>query len=93
MSDRPSLPLIWAGRCHTRTPSVNIEDRLTTRGTLNALMQAFEQQLREAGYLAMGGKVVDPALMPAPKQRGHRRREGRHQGEQVSQTDLARQAE
>ena len=56
--------------------------RLTENGTLEALMQAFEQQLREAGYLAMGGQIVDDEeaqpirgigkhrmLVPAPKQR------------------------
>lgn len=32
-------------------------------------MQAFEQQLREARYLAMGGQIVDATLVPAPKQR------------------------
>jgi hypothetical protein len=32
-------------------------------------MQAFEQQLRDAGYLAMGGQIVDATLVPAPKQR------------------------
>jgi IS5 family transposase len=32
-------------------------------------MQAFEQQLREAGYLAMGDQIVDATLVPAPKQR------------------------
>lgn len=44
-------------------------NRLTERGTLEALMQAFEQQLRERGYLAMGGQIVDATLVPAPKQR------------------------
>jgi transposase, IS5 family len=44
-------------------------NRLATSGTLEALMQAFEQQLREAGYLAMGGQIVDATLVPAPKQR------------------------
>ena len=33
-------------------------NRLTESGTLEALMQAFEQQLREAGYLAMGGQIA-----------------------------------
>ena len=32
-------------------------------------MQAFEQQLREAGYLAMGCQIVDATLAPAPKRR------------------------
>lgn len=44
-------------------------NRLTESGTLEALMQAFEQQLREAGYLAMGGQIVDATLVPAPRQR------------------------
>ena len=44
-------------------------NRLTESGTLETLMQAFEQQLREAGYLAMGGQIVDATLAAAPKQR------------------------
>lgn len=44
-------------------------NRLTESGTLEALMQAFEQQLRERGYLAMSGQIVDATLVPAPKQR------------------------
>ena len=44
-------------------------NRLTESGTLEALMQAFEQQLRKTGYLAMGGQSVDATLVPAPKQR------------------------
>lgn len=44
-------------------------NRLSESGTLEALMQAFEQQLRERGYLAMGGQIVDATLVPAPKQR------------------------
>lgn len=44
-------------------------NRLTKSGTLEALMQAFEQQLCERGYLAMGGQIVDATLVPAPKQR------------------------
>lgn len=68
-------------------------NRLTESGTLDALMQAFEQQLREAWYLAMGGQIVDATLVPAPKQRGHRGREGRDQAGQVGEADMARQAE
>ena len=44
-------------------------NRLTESSTLEALMQAFEEQLREAGYLTMGGQIVDATLVPAPKQR------------------------
>jgi transposase len=44
-------------------------NRLTESGTLDALMQVFEQQLGEAVYLAMGGQIVDATLVRAPKQR------------------------
>ena len=60
-------------------------------------MQAFEQQLREAGYLAMGGQIVRcHAWCPAPKAAlsiHPRTREAAIKGRQVSQADLARQAE
>jgi len=44
-------------------------NRLTQSGTLERLMQAFDRQLHERGYLAMGGQIVDATLVPAPKQR------------------------
>jgi hypothetical protein len=34
-------------------------------------MQAFKQQLRIAGYLAIGGQIDDATLVPAPKQRNN----------------------
>jgi transposase len=46
-------------------------NRLTESGTLDALMQAFKQQLRIAGYLAIGGQIDDATLVPAPKQRNN----------------------
>ncbi|WP_245638503.1 transposase [Croceicoccus bisphenolivorans] len=44
-------------------------NRLAESGTPEALMQAFEQQLRERGYLAIGGPIGVATLVPAPKQR------------------------
>ena len=32
-------------------------------------MEAFDRQLREQGYLTMGGQIVDATLVPTPKQR------------------------
>lgn len=37
-------------------------------------MQAFEHQLREAGYLAKGRQIVDATLVSAPKAAQHRRK-------------------
>ena len=33
------------------------------------LFADFDRQLKERGYLAMGGQIVDATLVPAPKQR------------------------
>ncbi|MEQ8743978.1 IS5 family transposase [Parasphingorhabdus sp.] len=44
-------------------------NRLSESGTLGSLMEAFDHQLTQQGYLAMGGQIVDATLVPAPKQR------------------------
>lgn len=55
------------------TPDENtirgFRDRLTNAGAFEALFQAFDSQLREAGYLPIGGQIVDASLVSAPKQR------------------------
>jgi hypothetical protein len=38
-------------------------------GAIRQLFEAFDQPLRQAGYLAMGGQIVDASLISAPKQR------------------------
>ena len=38
-------------------------------GAIDALFSAFDQHLRERGYLPMGGQIVDATLVAAPKQR------------------------
>lgn len=52
-----------------QTTNCHHRNRLTTSGILGAVMQAFEQHLHEAGYLAIGGQIVDATTVPAPKQR------------------------
>ena len=44
-------------------------ERLTKAGAIDDLFVAFEGALRTAGYLPMGGQVVDAALVSAPRQR------------------------
>jgi transposase, IS5 family len=39
------------------------------RPALQVLFSAYEEALREAGYLAMGGQIIDAAVVAAPKQR------------------------
>ena len=55
------------------TPDANtirlFREKLTKAGALDALFADFDCQLKERGYLAMGGQIVDATLVAAPKQR------------------------
>lgn len=55
------------------TPDANtirlFREKLTEAGALNAVFADFDRQLKERGYLAMGGQIVDATLVAAPKQR------------------------
>ena len=52
------------------TPDENtirlFREKLTRAGALEALFAAFDRQLRERGYLPMGGQIVDATLVAAP---------------------------
>ena len=54
----PDAKTIWAFR-----------ERLTQAGAIKALFKQFEAALRDAGYIAMSGQIVDSTLVSAPKQR------------------------
>lgn len=55
------------------TPDANtirlFREKLTEAGALDALFTDFDRQLKDRGYLAMGGQIVDATLVAAPKQR------------------------
>lgn len=44
-------------------------EQLTRAGAVNRLFARFDRHLSEAGYLAMGGQIVDATIVAAPKQR------------------------
>jgi len=44
-------------------------EALTKAGAIERLFDRFDRQLREAGYLAMSGQLVDATIVAAPKQR------------------------
>jgi transposase, IS5 family len=44
-------------------------EALKRAGAVEALFARFDAALREAGYLAMGGQIVDASIVVAPKQR------------------------
>jgi len=55
------------------TPDANtmslFREKLTEAGALDGLFTDFDRRLKDRGYLAMGGQIVDAALVAAPKQR------------------------
>jgi IS5 family transposase len=59
LSDRvPDARTIWLFR-----------EKLTKAGAIEGLFTRFDAALREKGYIAMGGQIVDASLIAAPKQR------------------------
>ena len=59
LSDRvPDARTIWLFR-----------EKLTKAGAIKPLFERFDAALRAAGYIAMGGQIVDASLIAAPKQR------------------------
>jgi len=87
------------------TPDENtirhFRNRMTETGTLKRVMKAFDWQLKKKGYIPMAGQacpghrsgIVDASLVPAPKQRWHRGREGGDQRGQIGCGDLAPRAQ
>lgn len=59
LGDRvPDATTIWLFR-----------ERLVKAGAIKRLFERFDQAVRGAGYIAMGGQLVDATLVAAPKQR------------------------
>jgi transposase len=60
----------WAG---DPVPDANtiwtFREALKRAGAVEALFAQFDATLRAAGYLAMGGQIVDATIVAAPKQR------------------------
>ena len=47
-------------------------EALTKAGAVEALFNQFDAHLKERGYLAMGGQIIDATIVPAPRQRNSR---------------------
>ena len=59
LADRvPDARTIWLFR-----------EKLTTAGAIKRLSEQFDAMLRQAGYIAMSGQIVDASLVAAPRQR------------------------
>ena len=59
LADRvPDARTIWLFR-----------EKLTKAGAIKTLFARFDAMLREVGYIAMSGQIVDASLIAAPRQR------------------------
>ena len=59
LADRvPDARTIWLFR-----------EKLTKAGAIKTLFERFDAMLREVGYIAMSGQIVDASLIAAPRQR------------------------
>lgn len=62
LEDRvPDAKTIWLYR-----------EALSQAGVVEELFDAFDGYLKEKGYLAMGGQIIDASIVSAPKQRNSR---------------------
>ena len=47
-------------------------EQLARAGVIEALFEAFDGYLKQRGYLAMGGQIIDASIVAVPKQRNSR---------------------
>ena len=50
---------------------------LTQAGVIEALFETFDGYLKDQGYLAMGGQIIDASIVAVPKQRNSREENAR----------------
>ena len=65
LEDRvPDAKTVWLRR-----------EQLTQAGVIETLFETFDGHLKDRGYLAMGGQIIDASIVAAPKQRNSRKGE------------------
>ena len=52
-------------------------EQLTQAGVIEALFETFDGHLKDQGYLAMGGQIIDASIVAVPKQRNSREENAR----------------
>lgn len=73
LRDRLSFMRFLGLDLHGRVPDARtiwlFRETLTKAGAIDTLFARFDAHLRAAGYLAMGGQMIDASLIEAPRQR------------------------
>ena len=81
-ASRSGNPAIWLSEplglgLEDRVPDARtiwlFREKLTTAGVIKRLFEQFDAMLRQAGYIAMSGQIVDASLVAAPRQQARPR--------------------
>jgi hypothetical protein len=65
--------------------SFRLGSRTRKAGAITALFERFDAMLRDAGYIAMSGQIVDSSLIAAPKQRNTKEEKDEIKADRVPQ--------
>jgi transposase, IS5 family len=82
-SFRRFLGLSEAAEIPDATTLDGFEQRLRQAGLIEVLFEQFEGFLRQSGYEAQGGQIIDATLIPVPVQRN-----SREENEQIKQGEI-----
>jgi IS5 family transposase len=52
-----------------KAPIWLFREKLTKAGAIGPLFERFDAMVRQSGYIAMSGQIVDASLIAAPRQR------------------------
>ena len=73
INDRLSFMRFLGLGLHEKAPDAKtiwlFREHLAKTGAVERLFERFDRYLRQNGYLAMGGQIVDASIIEAPKQR------------------------
>ena len=69
LSFRRFLGLAFSARVPDARTIWLFREKLTKAGAINAPFERFDAMLRDAGYIALSGQIVDARLIAAPRQR------------------------
>ena len=71
------LGLVWRIGFPTAKTVWLYREQLTQAGVIAALFETFDGYLKDQGYLAMGGQIIDASIVAVPKQRNSREENAR----------------
>lgn len=73
IKDRLTFMRFLGLKLHDNVPDAKTiwlyRERLMSKGLMDTLFKTFDEALKDQGYLAMGGQIIDASIIKAPRQR------------------------